>query len=230
MTWRCRLYFEQYQRLCIFANLVGFDIVSTMPLGIFLFYFIIIIPSAIIHEYSHAWVADMLGDSTARDQGRLTLNPVVHIDLFGTILLPLMLLVASGGGFLFAYARPVPYNPLYLRNQKWGPALVGIAGPASNIFLALVFSFLLRFISLEGSFAMFLSLIVMANVALALFNLLPIPPLDGSKLLYALFPQNLALQMALERYGILFLLFVILFGGRWLAGLIYWVAKIFLPG
>lgn len=201
-----------------------------MALGNFLFYFIIIIPSAIIHEYAHALVADLLGDSTARDMGRLTLNPFAHIDLFGTILLPLMLLVGSGGGFMFAYAKPVPYNPYRLRNQKWGPALVGVAGPLSNIFLALIFSLVLRVIGFEGPFSLFLYFIVIANIGLAVFNLLPIPPLDGSKLLYALFPHNLVLQQSLERYGFFFLILIIFFAGTWLGRLIQFVAGLFLPG
>lgn len=200
-----------------------------MALGNFLFYFIIIIPSAIIHEYAHALAADLLGDSTARDMGRLTLNPFVHIDMFGTILLPLMLLVGSGGGFMFAYAKPVPYNPYRLRNQKWGPALVGVAGPLSNIFLALIFSLVLRVIGFEGPFSLFLYFIVIANIGLAVFNLLPIPPLDGSKLLYALFPHNLGLQQTLERYGFFFLILIIFFAGQWLGALVQEVVKLLLP-
>src|SRR3989339_1505196 len=130
-----------------------------MDLPQIIFYFLIIIPSAIIHEYAHGWMAERLGDKTARYAGRLTLNPVAHIDLWGTILMPIALLLLSGGNFMFAYAKPVPYNPYNLKNQKWGPAMVGLAGPASNFLLAVAFALVVR--ALLGTlFSQFLQMIV----------------------------------------------------------------------
>ncbi len=179
-----------------------------------LFYLAVIIPSAIIHEYMHGWVADRMGDPTARYAGRLTLNPKSHIDLWGTIVLPLLLYVSTGGRFLFAYAKPVPYNPYNLKNQKTGPMWVALAGPLSNLLLAFVFGMLVRFMPV-GDITVFLLIIVYANVGLAIFNLLPIPPLDGSKVLYALLPDSLwKVTETLERYGMFILFgFIILFPG-----------------
>lgn len=179
-----------------------------------LFYFFIIIPSAIIHEYAHGWMADRLGDPTARYAGRLTLNPKAHIDLWGTILLPLMLLFLSGGSFLFAYAKPVPYNPYNLKNQKWGPALVGLAGPLANFLLAASFALLLRLpLGFNETLSSFFQIIVGANVMLMIFNLVPIPPLDGSKILDAFLPASAHnFRRFLFQYGpILFILFIFFF-------------------
>lgn len=178
-----------------------------------LFYFLIIIPSSIIHEYAHGFVADKLGDPTARYAGRLTVNPIPHIDLWGTILMPIILLLASGGTFMFAYAKPVPYNPYNLKNQKWGPVWVGLAGPAANLLLAISFALLYRFIPFSPALAQLFGIIVMANVILMVFNLVPIPPLDGSKVLLALLPTSaFRLRMTLEKFGmVLVLVFVIFF-------------------
>ncbi len=179
-----------------------------------IFSFLVIIPSAILHEYMHGWVADQLGDPTARYAGRLTLNPIVHIDLWGTILLPLMLFYMTGGRFVFSYAKPVPYNPHNLRNQRLGPMYVALAGPLTNLFLALVFALAIRLA--PGSFMVpFFSVIVFANIMLGVFNLVPIPPLDGSKVLYAVLPPSLEhIKMTLDRFGMpLLLLFVFFFSG-----------------
>lgn len=175
-----------------------------------LLFFLFVIPSAIFHEYMHGWVADQMGDATARYAGRLTLNPLAHIDLWGTILMPLMLLFVSQGSFMFAYAKPVPYNPYNLRNQRFGPFLVALAGPLSNFFLATVFAVIARFMPLESAIVPFLLLIVYVNVMLGVFNLLPIPPLDGSKFLYLFLPvDNWQIQATLERYGIFILIAMI---------------------
>ncbi|MDD4477179.1 MAG: site-2 protease family protein [Patescibacteria group bacterium] len=177
----------------------------------FLFFLIILIPSAIIHEYAHGWMADRLGDPTARYMGRLTLNPKAHVDLWGTILLPLILSIISGGRFIFAYAKPVPYNPYNLRYQKWGPAIVGLAGPLANLLLASAFAVLTR-VAMDSNLASFLATIVYANVMLLVFNLVPIPPLDGSKILYAILPDSAQnIKIFLEKYGTFILLFFIFF-------------------
>lgn len=175
-----------------------------------LFYFVIIIPSSIIHEYAHGWVAERLGDSTARYAGRLTIDPRAHIDWWGTILMPLVLFFATGGRFMFAYAKPVPFNPYNLRDQKWGPALVGLAGPLANFLLAASFALLLRLLP-AASLTPFLGIIVYANVLLMVFNLVPIPPLDGSKILYGFLPEYHPVRAWLDRYGFMVLLFFIFF-------------------
>ena len=177
-----------------------------------LFFFVIIIPSAIIHEYLHGWVADRLGDPTARYAGRLTLDPRAHIDRWGTIIMPLLLFFLSGGRFMFAYAKPVPYNPYNLRGGKWSPAYVAAAGPLANFILAYVFGLIIQFAPLPGNLTAFLSIIVYANVLLGVFNLVPIPPLDGSKVLFALLPDSMQrLKITLERYGFVILMVFIFF-------------------
>ncbi len=176
-----------------------------------IFFFVIIIPSAIIHEYAHAWMADRLGDPTARNMGRLTLNPIPHIDLFGTILMPMFLFFVSQGNFLFAYAKPVPFNPYNLRDQKRDPALVGVAGPAVNLLIAFIVGMFIRYMPISD-FTLLLSIVVYANILLAVFNMVPIPPLDGSKVLFALLPDSAwQVRESLERYGFLILLFFIFF-------------------
>ncbi len=190
-------------------------------------FFIFIVISAIVHEYSHAWMADRLGDPTARLAGRLTLNPLAHIDWFGTLALPLLLYVSTG--IAFGYAKPVPYNPYNLKDQKRDPALVGVSGPASNFILALILALLARFIPAGPSFIKIISIGVYANVLLLVFNLIPIPPLDGSKLLYALLPDSAwKLKRDLERYGIFILLFLIMFGLRIIYPIIQFVYGLFI--
>lgn len=194
------------------------------------FFFLIIVPSSIIHEYAHGWMAYRLGDPTAKHEGRLTINPLVHIDFFGTIVLPILLMWASGGSFLFAYAKPVPYNPNNLKYPHWGSALVGAAGPVANILLALAFAILLRLLP-TSDLTILLSMIVYANVLLAVFNLVPIPPLDGSKVLYAFIPPRLhGLRMFLERQGFILLLLFIFFFFRLITPIILWVYQLFVGG
>ncbi len=195
-----------------------------------IFFFLIIIPSAIIHEYAHAWTADQLGDPTARNAGRLTLNPKAHIDFFGTFLLPVILLLVSGGNFIFAYAKPVPFNPFNLKNQKRDIGLVAAAGPVSNLLLAFIFAMLIRFLPLND-FSFILSIIVYANILLAVFNLVPIPPLDGSKILFSLLPDNeisIQIRAFLERYGYILLLFFIFFLFRLISPIIYFIYNLFI--
>jgi Zn-dependent protease len=151
-----------------------------------LFIYVIIIFSAIIHEYFHAWAAYIQGDKTAKEQGRLTLNPIPHIDPLGTIIIPLILLITAGG--FIGWAKPVPFNPYNLKNQKWGRTIVALAGPFSNLFIALALGLLIR-ISIFPLLIIPFSLIAYVNIFLALFNLIPIPPLDGSKLVFDIFPK-----------------------------------------
>lgn len=191
-----------------------------------LFFLLVIIPSAILHEYSHAFMADRLGDPTPRLAGRLTINPIPHMDLWGTLILPFSMFLLTGGQFLFAYAKPVPFNPLALRLRRFGSAAVGAAGPAANLLVAFILGQLTRLLPLN-TFNEFLSIIVYANILLAVFNLIPIPPLDGSKLLYALLPDRwYAAKVWLERYGIFLLVIFILFLFDWVRPVIMFLFEI----
>ena len=150
----------------------------------FIFQIAILLFSVVVHEVSHGAVAYALGDPTAKNEGRLTLNPLSHLDFFGSIVLPIILYMTSG--FIFGWAKPVPYNPYNLKNQKYGPAMVGIAGPLSNLIIAVVFGFLVRFsyaLNLPQAFFEIALYIVFLNLILTVFNLVPIPPLDGSNIL-----------------------------------------------
>lgn len=149
----------------------------------------IIILSIILHEVAHGYVANWLGDPTARLAGRLTLNPFPHIDPFGSVLLP-GLLAITGSPFVIGWAKPVPYNPYNVRGGKWGEAAVAAAGPATNILIAIAFGLLVR--ALGTSIPPFVVMVIIANLILALYNLVPIPPLDGSKILRALLPNSVA--------------------------------------
>lgn len=179
----------------------------------FVFQIIILIMSVVIHEVSHGYAASYLGDQTARWQGRLTLNPLKHLDPIGSFLVPLITSLAPGN-FMFGWAKPVPYNPYNLRPGRWSEAIVAGAGPLSNLSIALIFSLVLRFAGdmLNQQALEILAVIVLINIVLAVFNLVPIPPLDGSKLLFALFPEKLyILRDFYEKYGMILLLFFIFF-------------------
>ena len=155
-----------------------------------------LIISVIIHEMAHGYAANWLGDPTARLAGRLSPNPLVHIDPFMSVILP-GLLVLTGSPILFGAAKPVPYNPYNLRNQKWGEAIVAFAGPLSNVVIAVVFAILVRSADVLGLSATFVNLsvsIIILNLFLAFFNLVPIPPLDGSKILPKFLPYSLAMK------------------------------------
>ncbi|MFM2357320.1 MAG: hypothetical protein RJA61_57 [Candidatus Parcubacteria bacterium] len=172
--------------------------------------------SVVVHEVSHGFAAYLLGDKTAQYQGRLTLNPLYHLDMFGSIILPL-LLVLTNAGFIIGWAKPVPYNPYNLRNQRWGEAIVSFAGPLSNFIIAFVFGLVIRFGNgvLPISFLELSLVLVIMNIVLGCFNLVPIPPLDGSKILFSVLPHRFGyIRNTLEQYGLVFvLLFVFLFWG-----------------
>jgi len=179
-----------------------------------IFIYITIVLSAVFHEYAHGWAAYQLGDSTAKDEGRLTLNPLVHLDPIGTVILPLFLLFTSG--MFLGWAKPVPYNPYNLRDLKHGTLKVAIAGPGANLLIALVFGLILRFfLPIISNYSMilpsYLGFIVYVNLFLALFNLLPFPPLDGSKIFADLFPNQWKYFMRLGMMGIFLALFVAFF-------------------
>lgn len=172
--------------------------------------------SVVVHEVSHGYAAYWLGDSTAKYEGRLTLNPIKHLDPFGSVILPL-LLALSGTSFIIGWAKPVPFNPYNLRARRWGEAIVAAAGPVSNILIALFFGLGLRLAaSLDlvatVSLVQITSTIVLINLLLAVFNLVPIPPLDGSKILFSVLPAGGgALRGFLERYGFFIVLFFVFF-------------------
>lgn len=186
----------------------------------FLFSIAILIMSVVIHEVSHGYAASMLGDQTARYQGRLTLNPIKHIDPFGSVIVPAISYFL--GGFIFGWAKPVPYNPYNLRPGRWSEALVAAAGPASNISIAILFGLLIRVgIITNPAAVQITAMIVFINILLAVFNLVPIPPLDGSKLLFAFFPSStFKLRGFFAQYGFIFILFFIFFLWKFIAPVI----------
>jgi Zn-dependent protease len=211
-----------------------------------LFVIAVVVMSAILHEYAHGWVAYKLGDNTAKDMGRLTLNPIPHLDPVGSVLVPL-LLVFSGSPAVLAWAKPVPYNPFNLRDPKYGDLKVALGGPGTNFLLAVFFGLLARFLPLAahiktgllqsflgGNFSYVLgqmegsllasvfvmsAVITFINLLLMVFNLIPIPPLDGSKVLMTFLPPEWQMRFrSIEPYGI-FIVLMFLFLG--LANLIF---------
>ncbi|PIR44089.1 site-2 protease family protein [Candidatus Wolfebacteria bacterium CG10_big_fil_rev_8_21_14_0_10_31_9] len=182
-----------------------------------IFQLIVLIFSVIIHEVSHGFVANRLGDPTAKDAGRLTLNPIKHIDPIGSILLPLVLYIFNSP-ILFGWAKPVPFNPYNLKNPKRDSGLIGMSGPASNFLVVIIFSIILKLVGFISApfvpaLIIFLNIIILVNLVLGIFNLVPIPPLDGSKVLFSFLPAGaVKIERFLEQYGMFILLFFIFFG------------------
>jgi Zn-dependent protease len=202
------------------------------------FYVLVLVFSVVIHEVSHGIAADYLGDPTARMQGRITLNPLPHLDLVGSIILPLALVILHSP-FIVGWAKPVPYNPYNFRRspfiQRFGEAIVAIAGPLSNILIAIVVGVALRFLGNAGmvgtATANIMTIIVLVNVVLAVFNLIPVPPLDGSKIVFAFLPYKLhKVRIFLESNSIIISLLVIIFLWRLIVPVVVYLAGLILGG
>ncbi len=180
-----------------------------------IFFIIVLFFSVIIHEIAHGSVAFYLGDPTAKYAGRLTLNPLSHIDPIGSVILPLFLfLTTAGNGPIFGWAKPVPVNPYNFKDQKWGEVKVSLAGPAANILIAVIFGLLIRFFRVPEPLFTFFSIISIYNFALGIFNLVPIPPLDGYHILFRFLPADTSnFKNLMMRYSLVVLLAFILLGG-----------------
>ena len=218
----------------------------------FIFSIAILILSVVVHEVSHGYIAYLLGDPTAKRAGRLSMNPLKHLDLTGSFIVPLMLVLLKSS-FVFGWAKPVPYNPYNLKNQKWGPGLVAVSGPLSNFLIAGAFGLVALFLPLDqtakteiGLAAVngaaifgagyapalfyFSSMVVWINVFLGIFNLIPIPPLDGSKVLFSFLPYNklVNFQIFLEKYGFFILLFFLFSFSSVLLPVVFFLFRLFL--
>jgi len=166
-----------------------------------------------VHEFAHGWTAYKLGDTTAKYSGRLTLNPLAHIDPIWTFILPLFLFISSGGQFIFGAAKPVPVNYLALKNPKKDIILVGASGPLANFALAFILSLLIKVLPLSANISFILINLILINVILGVFNLMPIPPLDGSRILMGLLPNPIASRYArIEPYSFIILILLIWLG------------------
>ena len=203
-----------------------------MDLITIVLYLIIVVIALTVHEFCHAWVGHMLGDVTAKHEGRLTLNPASHIDPFSTLLLPAAL-IFLGSPVVFGAAKPVPFNPYAVRYGKWGAALIAVAGPTSNLLMATVVGLYLRVFEVQGVAGRFLLQFVLINLAFFVFNMIPIPPLDGSRVLYAVLPSKLQDVMdRIERYGVIVIFVVLLIFYQvfspFIASTVSWLAKLIL--
>ena len=180
-----------------------------------IFYLVVLIYSVMAHEVAHGVVADSLGDPTARLANRLNFNPLNHIDPMGSVILPIFLYFISSGTFVFGWAKPVPYNPFNLRNPDKAAGLIAAAGPLTNISIAIFFGLILRFfyVFFSSVLVTLLTTIVVLNIVLAVFNFVPLPPLDGSKVLFSFLPSKYnGFKVFLESQGIIILLFFMFFG------------------
>lgn len=195
-----------------------------------MFYLFVLVFSIVLHELSHGYMARALGDKTAEWEGRLTLNPLKHIDPFGSVILPVITYLTAG--ITIGWAKPVPYNPYNLKNPKRDEGLIAIAGPLSNIFIAIVFSVLFHLgnTALNDTMLSFFGIIVVTNIALAIFNCVPIPPLDGSKILWSILPEPYAgrIRRFSEQYAFVLIVFLFLFAGKTIGPWVIHVAEILL--
>lgn len=187
---------------------------------------LILIVSIVAHEVAHGLAALWQGDRTAKDAGRLTLNPIAHIDVVGSIILPISLYLI-GSPFLFGWAKPVPVNPYYFRNVRYGETMVAFAGPLVNIIFVTIFTLLINFGNLGQNFIEVASMIVLINLVLAFFNLMPIPPLDGSKILFTLIPQRFyKFRQSLESKGFIFWFIMIIIIWNFFSPLVWWLYRV----
>ena len=194
--------------------------------SIFIFQIIILIMSVVIHELSHGYMAELLGDPTPRLQGRLTLNPLKHLELFGSFLVPIL---TSLTGFTFGWAKPIEWNPYNVKNKRIGEILISIAGPGSNLLIAIVFGLVVRIFGneLPMSFIQISVYVILINIVLAVFNMIPLPPLDGSKVLFSLLPPSMNnVRVTLERYSIFFFLILIFVLWRFVEPIIPYIFKV----
>ena len=186
-----------------------------------------------LHEFAHAWVGNLLGDNTARREGRLSLNPLAHIDPLTTLALPLMLVILHSP-VIFAAAKPVPFNPHMLKGGRWGAALVALAGPLTNLLLAVAFSAILWLVPMPNIWSSLLINMIVVNVGLGVFNLIPFPPLDGSRVVYAAFPPLRDIMDRIESLGIVAFFIIFFFGYQFIAPLIsnvvMWILSLIVPG
>ena len=193
-----------------------------------LFKIAILVISVMIHEICHGYMALFWGDRTAQYDGRLTLNPIKHIDIFGSIIIPVLL---SGTGFIFGWAKPVPYNPYNLIRRNVAEPLIALAGPLSNIIVAVILSIVLRIgllLSLPQAMGTLLVYAVLINISLAIFNMMPVPGFDGYKIYSAFLPDQIKLSLqSLEKYWIIFALAFVLFASSFFVYIVGWVFKIF---
>ncbi len=187
-----------------------------------------------VHEAAHAWTANKLGDPTAKFQGRVSLNPLVHIDPLGTVILPLFLIIISFGTggplFLFGWAKPTPFNPWNLKSPRRDAALISFAGPISNFIIAILVAVIYRALPFSNELLFFyLQFLLALTLILGIFNLLPIAPLDGFKVVAGILPRHLAMQWEeLERIGPFLLIAIIFFGGAILRPVIGTLLSFFL--
>ena len=214
-----------------FCCFVLCDIVGDMDIITLLFSLAVLIISVMFHELAHGTVADRLGDPTARLAGRLTLNPLAHMELIGSFLLPLLCII-SGSGFIIGWAKPIPFNPAQLKYRRWGAALVAVAGPLMNILIAVICAIGFRVLA-QGAerfpFAQMLAQVVGINISLAVFNLIPIPPLDGHHILGAIFPAfKRWSDQVIGKYGLVLLIFVLLFAGSVIAPTVSFFSRLLL--
>lgn len=193
------------------------DIVTTF------FLVIILIVAIVFHELAHGYMAEWLGDPTARLAGRLTLNPLVHMEWLGSVILPALCII-SGSGFIIGWAKPVPFNPRLLKNQKWGPAIVAVAGPLVNMLFAVLGAIAYRFLGNP-----IFILITSVNVSLFVFNMIPLPPLDGHHILGAIIPKykNWSNRL-MQGYGFVIMIVVILFAGSFIGPIVSAINRLLL--